>query len=304
MPEFGYKTALGIFRKVNGGEKDSTWTFAEYTRDEFFDDQKERKTVERRARNAEAEVEKLRQQMEQCISAEVQKQAEAAREKARRQANVWVQDQIDEAVEAKENRIRELEQKLGDVQKDNKDYKALNENLLRISRERANADRKIKPKKGNTGYVVLRSEEREITYKKSNGDLELAILWETTLQTPFAANLSETQLRELVAEVFSPGGEVQHPLSNIGLEGWTEEKYKKAIANWKLKKEDDKKNIVVRIRHRADFKKGYWEIMLLHTKPLRMDEITQNGEITYLVEKCNDENCENSDEVTDATADF
>ena len=283
MPEFGYKTALGIFRKANGGENDSTWTFAEYTRDEFFDAQKKHKTVERRARNAEAEVEKLRQQMEQRISAEVQKQAEAAKEEVRRQANAWLQNRINGVAEAEEKRIRELEQELKDVRRECEHQRDLNENLLRISRERANADRKIKPKKENTGYAVLRTEEREISCRRSNGDLEQAVLWETTLQTPFASNLPETHLRGLIEEIFSTGGEVRHPLPNIGFDGWTEENFKKTIANSIWKKENSDRNVVVRIRRRADFKKGYWEIMLLHTKPLRMDQIARNGVVSEQV---------------------
>ena len=41
----------------------------------------------------------------------------------------------------------------------------LNKNLLRIARERANADRKLRPKKTHTGYVVLTSSEKEYRYK-------------------------------------------------------------------------------------------------------------------------------------------
>lgn len=43
--------------------------------------------------------------------------------------------------------------------------KGLNENLLRIARERANADRKLKPKKEHTGYVVVVSSEKSIGIK-------------------------------------------------------------------------------------------------------------------------------------------
>ena len=46
--------------------------------------------------------------------------------------------------------------------------RALNANLLRISRERANADRKLKPKKEHTGYVVVVSEETDHQYKDGN----------------------------------------------------------------------------------------------------------------------------------------
>ena len=50
----------------------------------------------------------------------------------------------------------------------------LNENLLRIARERANADRKLKPKKEHTGYVVVSSTEKEYRYKINRRDFETA----------------------------------------------------------------------------------------------------------------------------------
>ena len=61
--------------------------------------------------------------------------------------------------------------------------KGLNANLLRISRERANADRSLRPKKEHTGYAVVRSMEKEYRYKISRHSWGKVMLWETVIQS-------------------------------------------------------------------------------------------------------------------------
>ncbi|WP_289466172.1 hypothetical protein, partial [Klebsiella pneumoniae] len=48
----------------------------------------------------------------------------------------------------------ELREELSAERAEKEYQKRLNENLLRISKERANAARKLKPKKEHSGYVV------------------------------------------------------------------------------------------------------------------------------------------------------
>ena len=75
----------------------------------------------------------------------------------------------------------------------------LNKNLLRIARERANADRKLRPKKTHTGYVVLTSSEKEYRYKIMRKETAVAGLWETALQSPYSVDFTEEQARGLAA---------------------------------------------------------------------------------------------------------
>lgn len=80
------------------------------------------------------------------------------------------------------------------------DQRALNANLLRISRERANADRGLRPKKIHTGYVVVMSSEKEIRYKTGRNKLLTAKVWETVLQSPYSVDFTESQARQLIEE--------------------------------------------------------------------------------------------------------
>ena len=62
-------------------------------------------------------------------------------------------------------KVETLEQELAEAQKEVEYQRGLNANLLRISRERANADRKLKPKKEHTGYFVVSTLEKDCRFK-------------------------------------------------------------------------------------------------------------------------------------------
>lgn len=72
--------------------------------------------------------------------------------------------------------------------------KMLNENLLRISRERANAKRNLKPKKQHAGYIVLSS--REIIWRDNWGHTSPA--WQTEIQSPYPAGIKADALRNRI----------------------------------------------------------------------------------------------------------
>ena len=92
--------------------------------------------------------------------------------------------------------LQQVERKTAEIA----DQRALNANLLRISRERANADRGLRPKKVHTGYVVVMSSEKEIRYKTGRNKLLTAKVWETVLQSPYSVDFTESQARQLIEE--------------------------------------------------------------------------------------------------------
>jgi len=76
---------------------------------------------------------------------------------------------------------------------------SLNVNLKRICKENANAKRGLKPKKEHSGYVAMKSEQGvRVTYDKKKR--EETPVWKTTIQTPYAIQLTEKQAREQIAE--------------------------------------------------------------------------------------------------------
>ena len=107
------------------------------------------------------------------------------------------EQRVREAEEAAQEQVTAMEEKLTRAEKEVNYQKGLNANLLRISRERANADRSLRPKKEHTGYAVVRSMEKEYRYKISRHSWGKVMLWETVIQSPYSMEFTEEQARKL-----------------------------------------------------------------------------------------------------------
>lgn len=124
-----------------------------------------------------------------------------------------------------------------------------NENLYRIMRERANAKRKLQPKKEHNGYLVILTEEYDL---REAGDL-LAV-WRTVLQTPYDAAVPVDAVRRRVMQDFQEG-----ILASLDVE--------RMVTAWEP---TDEENLLFRWKFRANAKAGFWEIVLYHTEPIRV----------------------------------
>ena len=129
-----------------------------------------------------------KEETERAAAREISRVKQEAAHEADRAAQ-RAQAQIDDLVQQVERKTAEIA-----------DQRALNANLLRILRERANADRGLRPKKIHTGYVVVMSSEKEIRYKTGRNKLLTAKVWETVLQSPYSVDFTESQARQLIEE--------------------------------------------------------------------------------------------------------
>ena len=159
--------------------------------------------------------------------------------------------------------LQQLERKTAEIA----DQRALNANLLRISRERANADRGLRPKKVHTGYVVVMSSEKEIRYKTGRNKLLTAKVWETVLQSPYSVDFTESQARQLIEEDLL--ARKNGLLADVGITMiCSGSSYENLIEteNWKEIKAAH--NTLFSRQLRANYRVGYWEYIIQHTKPL------------------------------------
>lgn len=148
--------------------------------------------------------------------------------------------------------------------------KRLNENLLRIARERANADRKLKPKKEHTGYVVVVSSEKIYRYKHGRR-LESVKLWETVIQSPYSIEFPAKQAKKLILEEFFPeNGEWE--AARLGIERWVAGDYEDFLSAADKDEEFIQQNTALTgyRSFRANYRAGYWEMILVHTRPLEV----------------------------------
>lgn len=167
-----------------------------------------------------------------------------------------------------EKRIAEIEKKLVEERQESELQRGLNANLIRIAKERANAERKLKPKKKHTGYVVVSSTEKEYRYKDGNRRWGSVILWETVLQTPYIVDFEVAEVRKLIQELFQDQEDGQWLINKIGITGYYERGYADLIQDREWKSDYDEYNVMFECHFRANYRTGFWEIIFCHTKPL------------------------------------
>ena len=242
MAEFVRKVTIG-FKEVHGGQSNPECTHVILTKEEY-------KELVERISKAERETEEARYIAER----NVQDEKRRVRERIDEVEAIFVQKEIEQ------KKLLDAERKECELQR------GLNKNLLRIARERANADRKLRPKKEHTGYVVVTSLEKEHRYKDIDDvHLKHVILWETVLETPYIVRLEEPEVKNLTQELFHENGE--WIILRIGINAKYEGGYADMVGNngWK---EHVQYNVMVDRRLKANYRTGYWEIIFLHTKPL------------------------------------
>lgn len=246
MPRFVREKMLGGYTEVAGGHSDPECTHvilkaAEY--DKILD---EKKSAEREAAVARADGERALQAL-----------------RRESESRLWqVQEESRKAAEAVAAELERVKQEAAYQRR-------LNENLLRISRERANADRELKPKKEHSGYVVTVSAEKKYRYKADRRTWRTVTLWETTIQSPYSAEFTEEQARtQIREELFSRDG--NWVIGRIGINGRYAGDYEDLISDEKVEPEFLERNIALGGQQglKMNFKTGYWELSIFHTKPL------------------------------------
>ena len=243
MPEFKKKTALGLRDIPECGQE---CTHVLLTRSEYDGLLAKVACAERDARTVTAQA--------------AQKVTQAERNAQR------LVDQVREETYAEVDAIRKnLEEADHTIEYLN----GLNKNLLRIARERANADRKLRPKKMHTGYVVLASSEKEYRYKAIRKETAVVMLWETALQSPYSVDFTEEQARELTSELVQPNENDETLAGRIGIDTYYNGSYEEFLHEQRRSvRQEERNNIMLKPKLRANYKTGYWEVIFLHTKPL------------------------------------
>lgn len=244
MSEFVKKSVVG-YKVVPGGHSDPECSHVILTVKEYDKLVGEINAAKRAVREAEQNAEAQIRKTNSAATAKVQSIEDAAKE-----------------------RVNKAYNELNDMRSAFEYQKGLNENLLRISKERANADRKLKPKKEHTGYAVCSSTEKEIRYKDGRRRLQTAILWETVLQSPYSIDFSEDQARqEMFSDLFSRDAAGHWMIGRIGVTAEYEDGYADLIER-REEKEYEPYNVMLERRLRANYRTKYWELIFLHTKPL------------------------------------
>lgn len=201
----------------------------------------------------------------ELLSRDIKTKAEQAIQKTQAQAKSRIQSIETNARE----RETALEDELSDAQEEIAYQRELNANLLRLARERANADRKLRPKKEHSGFVVMMTGDKEHRYRDSNKHWKVVILQETILQTPYSVDFTEEQARHQIQEdLFCLDDEGRYFIEKIGIDQNYPSGYAEMIKDINWNEVYQQYNVMLERYLRANFKAGYWELIFKHTKPL------------------------------------
>ena len=247
MAEYVKKGTLG-YKAVPGGYSDPECSHVILSKREHDVMMKENLRLEK-------EVENTKQQ------------AAASIRKAQTEANRQI-------IQAQEKADEEIRKMVEEVERANaeRDYQiSLNQNLLRINKEKSNAERKLRPKKEHTGYVVMNMQEKKLQRKNSRGYYTIT-LWETVLQSPYSVDFTEEQARYQIHEdLMQHEDGKEWALSRIGI---CEKPDPKFCDPFEYNEIMENENVLVRYQLRANYqarrgeKTGFWDIILVHQKPI------------------------------------
>lgn len=247
ISEFVKKAAFG-YKEVPGGHSDPECTHVILTKKEYD-------KLLREISDAEQET--------RVTKHEAEKEKRAAKENAEYQ--IW------HAKNEAEKAIAAMHKDLTEATMMEEYYRGLNENLLRVAKERANADRKLPKKKEHTGYVVTYSAEKEYRYKVDRNHWGRTMLWETVLQSPYSADFTEQQARTQIWEdLFLPYGEKAWEIGKLGINDDYEGKYEmmQSEPDWSIRYSQKNVLLTSETKLRLNFNQLYWEVVIQHTLPL------------------------------------
>ena len=108
--------------------------------------------------------------------------------------------QFDKVKSEYESAIRGLEAELDDLNNEVEIAQDLNTNLKRICRERANADRGLKPKKQHNGYVALATSSYLERYRTSDREMKEFLAYRTVIQTPYSVKFTMKSVEDMLYE--------------------------------------------------------------------------------------------------------
>ena len=174
-------------------------------------------------------------------------------------------------------------QKIDDLHSTIEDHKqeldrvnVLNSNLLRISRERANQERNLRPKKAHKGFVVLN--RQSLYYKlysnvkqppKSNQPNYIEFsCFKIKIQTPFDASISFDLIEDEIIEAFSDF------MKDLKIDNWYNYNYIISQPISKIKDiifNSEYNNFIFKCSYNANFKSNFWELEVYTKKDIVTD---------------------------------
>lgn len=165
-------------------------------------------------------------------------------------------------------KIKELTKLVEEQRKEINRLEKLNENLLRISRERANADRNLRPKKSRSGYWLTQYDE--VRYSYHEGDEKISVpLYKTVILCPYTASSDWSVVSAQIMHELRDDSKGPSILTQLGIDKVYEksEFYEDMIKDHEWCQNPDEYNIA--LQPKLGIRRDYWYISMMLTKGVR-----------------------------------
>lgn len=172
--------------------------------------------------------------------------------------------------------VEDLKHTIEDYKQELQRLKGLNGNLLRISRDRANQERNLRPKKAHKGFVIL---NRQSLYYKLYSNIKQPSrsnqlnyiefpCFKIKIQTPFDASISFDLIEDEIIEAFSDF------MKNLKIDNWYNYDY---IVNQPISKikdiifNNEYNNFIFKYFYTANYKSNLWDIDIFTKKDITIN---------------------------------
>ena len=163
----------------------------------------------------------------------------------------------------------DLNSKILTLKKDLKNANNLNSNLLRISRERANQDRNLRPKKAHNGFIILNRQSIPYklysnVYKAKKPNFIEVECFKTKIQTPFNASVNLNLIRDEIVKAF------KNIMSEFGIDSCYDYYSISNVSLSNLKEHfyNSNENFIFKECFIANFKSNLWQIDIYTKKAI------------------------------------
>ena len=146
-------------------------------------------------------------------------------------------------------------------------YKKLNDNLLRICKERANQKRGLSPKKSHSGFIVLNRKSTFYKFISKTGKKTNSIEFEcfkVNIQTPFDSSISLNLIKQDIINSFI------NIMNNFGISNWYDYSVIKdySIIDFVSIFNETDENFIFKHSFIANNKSNLWEIEIYTKKDI------------------------------------
>ena len=172
--------------------------------------------------------------------------------------------------------VEDLKHTIEDYKQELQRLKGLNGNLLRISRDRANQERNLRPKKAHKGFVIL---NRQSLYYKLYSNIKQPSrsnqlnyiefpCFKIKIQTPFDASISFDLIEDEIIEAFSDF------MKDLKINNWYNYDY---IINQPISKikdiifNNEYNNFIFKYFYTANSKSNFWDIDIFTKKDITIN---------------------------------